>query len=130
MKPEYVTPVSVYEVEAITREKADGKASTTYIIDVRDKYEVEDDGMVPQAIHIPVRELNEALRMSGGSFEKRYGVHKPGKRDRIVLYCNSGRVSSSAELYFTNEGYKRVSHIQGGYEEWKKMHKNELDEDL
>ncbi|MEK7089557.1 MAG: rhodanese-like domain-containing protein, partial [Patescibacteria group bacterium] len=42
------------------------------------------------------------------------------KNAKIVLYCQSGRMSEIAALELVNRGYTQVSHLSGGMIDWEK----------
>lgn len=67
------------------------------------------DGELPQTdLFVPFDAVRESL--------SRF----PSDRDApIVLYCRSGRMSSSAADTLAALGYRRVYNLQGGFEAWR-----------
>jgi len=49
------------------------------------------------------------------------------KEARIILYCKTGSMSKKAAQTLKGLGYKNVSHLSGGMEEWKKAGYQTLD---
>lgn len=43
----------------------------------------------------------------------------PGKQDRIVLYCRTGRMSKIALESLTKAGYSNLFQLAGGFEAWQ-----------
>jgi rhodanese-related sulfurtransferase len=43
------------------------------------------------------------------------------KNEKIVLYCQSGRMSEIAARELAQLGYSRVSHVAGGMIDWKRQ---------
>lgn len=119
-----------YELEAIVHARRNGAGKEYTIIDVRDPDERESEGFVATSINIPAYDLKDAMKMRSGAFEKKYGVAKPSKKDKIILYCNKGQRSSFSAEYLINEKYEKVSYLYGGYEEWHKHQQNAEEADL
>ena len=75
------------------------------IIDVRSDLEWN-AGHHPDAIHIPVSSLTPAVA-------KRH----LGKKDSILVYCNTGQRARRAAEVLASYGYTNVSYIAGSYTE-------------
>lgn len=74
----------------------------TQIIDVRTKLEY-DSGHFPNAIHIPVNNIN-------------YNTTKElDKNKTILLYCNTGQRARYAANKMNNLGFNKVYYIDGTY---------------
>lgn len=43
----------------------------------------------------------------------------PGKQDRIVLYCRTGRMSKIALESLAEAGYSNLFQLEGGFEAWR-----------
>ncbi|KAL1123312.1 hypothetical protein AAG570_002398 [Ranatra chinensis] len=63
------------------------------IIDVREKSEIAETGVLPGGINIPLGELSDALEKSPTEFTELYHHAKPEKDTKIVFSCRSGRRS-------------------------------------
>ena len=44
------------------------------------------------------------------------------KQTPLICYCYHGNSSQSAAAFFTEQGFKQVFSIDGGWEEWKTIH--------
>ena len=83
----------------------------TIIIDVREESEVNNSGMIKNAIHIP-RGLLEFWLHPESSFieQKEIDLDK-----EIVLFCAAGGRSALAAKTLKDMGFEKVSHVAGGY---------------
>ena len=81
------------------------------LIDVRDIRELWKEGTIKNAIHIPRGMLEFWLDPDSAYF-------KQGKLDlnkEIVLFCAGGMRSALAAKSLKDMGFKKVSHIDGGF---------------
>ena len=101
------------EVKTITTEEAfklfnDGKCN---LIDVRDVRELQKEGKVQNAQHIPRGMLEFWL-------DPESVYYKDGKLDmnkEMVLFCAGGLRSALSAKSLQDMGFKNVSHIEGGF---------------
>lgn len=75
------------------------------LIDVREPSELK-QGYIPGAINIPLSQM-----------KKRVG--EIPQNDRIYLYCRSGMRSKQAARILQKNGFREISHLQGGMMSWK-----------
>ncbi|XP_046879363.1 thiosulfate:glutathione sulfurtransferase [Hypomesus transpacificus] len=76
-------------------------------------------GRIPDAVNIPLGELEESLKLSPGHFKQTFQVPAPLKDDdNIVFHCKSGNRSVKALGIAYNLGFTRARHYKGGYSEW------------
>ncbi|XP_056100278.1 thiosulfate:glutathione sulfurtransferase-like [Rhinichthys klamathensis goyatoka] len=88
------------------------------LVDVREPHELE-AGFIPGATNIPLREVEQALRLSPDQFRELYGITKPHREDSdFVLYCVRGVRSLTALETARALGYTRARHYAGGFSEW------------
>ena len=83
------------------------------LIDIRDAQELEKTGSVENSVHISRGMLEIFLDPNSVFFQQ-------GKLDQnkeIVLFCAGGVRSALAVKALQNMGYKKVSHIEGGFGE-------------
>ncbi|XP_070784447.1 thiosulfate:glutathione sulfurtransferase [Enoplosus armatus] len=88
------------------------------LFDVRnpDEYQA---GRIPDAVNIPLGNLEESLKLSPEHFQLIFEVRAPGKDDdNIVFHCKSGNRSSKALDIARQLGFSRARHYKGGYSEW------------
>jgi len=113
-----------------------GRAS---MIDIRQTFEIEMKGAIPDSVHIP---LFEVKRMLGHTLtEDEQDILDAGKpkdmdamsffsminqlhhaRDHLLLcVCNSGRRSLAAASLLRSLGYPKALSVAGGFQAWKKL---------
>ncbi|XP_039983127.1 thiosulfate:glutathione sulfurtransferase [Xiphias gladius] len=88
------------------------------LFDVRNPDEHQ-AGRIPDAVNIPLGNLEESLNLSPEGFQQKFEVKAPGKDDaNIVFHCKSGNRSAKALDIARQLGFSRVRHYKGGYSEW------------
>lgn len=80
-------------------------ADNQLLIDVRTEQEVDNMGMIPGAINIPVDDL-------------RANLCKIDKQKEILVYCQVGLRGHVASTLLKNSGYN-VKNLTGGFKTWK-----------
>ncbi|XP_031706323.1 thiosulfate:glutathione sulfurtransferase [Anarrhichthys ocellatus] len=76
-------------------------------------------GRIPDAVNIPLGNLEESLKLSPEHFQQLFEAKAPGKDDdNIVFHCKSGNRSSKALDIARQLGFSRARHYKGGYSEW------------
>ncbi|MHA6252720.1 rhodanese-like domain-containing protein [Oceanobacillus sp. CAU 1775] len=80
------------------------ESNDVIIIDVRENDEVA-AGKIPEAIHIPLGELQTRL-------------DELDKTSKYIIVCRSGNRSGLATQFLTSHGYN-ASNMVGGMLEWK-----------
>ncbi|XP_062429062.1 thiosulfate sulfurtransferase/rhodanese-like domain-containing protein 3 [Rhea pennata] len=98
----------------------DLKRNNVLHIDVRERWEIDRFGKIPESVNIPLSELVEALQMSPGDFKEQYKQKMPAKSDQMVFSCLAGGRSKQALDFAVSLGFSRVQHYSGGFEEWAK----------
>lgn len=109
------------------------------MIDIRQTFEIEMKGAIPDSMHIP---LFEVKRMLGHTLtEDEQDILDAGKpkdmdamsffsminqlhhaRDHLLLcVCNSGRRSLAAASLLRSLGYPKALSVAGGFQAWKKL---------
>ena len=86
------------------------------LIDIRDVRELEKEGRVENSHHIPRGMLEFWLDPNSPYFQQ-------GKLDQnkeMVLFCAGGLRSALAAKSLKDMGFKKVSHIDGGFDSLKK----------
>lgn len=83
------------------------------LVDVRETLEVQQNGRIAGAIHVP-RGLLEFQA------DPEMPMYNPALQPekRLVLYCGSGGRSALAAKTLKDMGYNTVSHIAGGFGAW------------
>ena len=109
------------------------------MIDIRQSFEIEMKGAIPDTVHIPMFEVK---RMLGDSLtEDEQDILDAGRpkdmdaksfftminrlhhaRDHLLLcICNSGRRSLTAASLLRSLGYPKALSVAGGFQAWKKL---------
>jgi len=76
------------------------------LIDVREIYELEQSGIIPEAKHIPLRELST-----------RWIELKD--ENEIICYCAAGARSLNAAMLLRDNGLFNATSMEGGIAAWK-----------
>ncbi len=87
------------------------KENKCNLIDIRDIRELEKEGRVENSFHIPRGMLEFWIDPNSQYF-------KEGKLDlekEMVLFCAAGARSALAAKSLQDMGFKKVSHIEGGF---------------
>lgn len=82
----------------------------TVLLDVRESNETQ-DGMINEAIHIPLSAVNKRL----SELDKH-------KQDTVVVYCRSGNRSASVCRTLSSRGFEKVYNLSGGIMAWQDAH--------
>ena len=86
------------------------------LIDIRDIRELEKEGRVENSHHIPRGMLEFWMDPESAYFKE--GKIDPNKE--IVLFCAGGLRSALAAKSLKDMGFKKISHIKGGFGSLKK----------
>ena len=81
------------------------------LIDIREVRELESTGKVDNSVHIPRGMLEIYLDPNSVLFQQ--GILDQKKE--MVLFCAGGVRSALAVKALKNMGYKKISHIEGGF---------------
>ena len=87
------------------------KENKCNLIDIRDIRELDKEGKIENAVHIPRGMLEFWIDPSSQYF-------KEGKLDlekEMVLFCAAGARSALAAKSLLDMGFKKVSHVGGGF---------------
>ena len=80
------------------------------LLDIRENNELT-DGMLADAIHIPLSTINKRL-----SEMDKY------KDKSVVVYCRSGNRSTGVCRSLTSKGFEKVYNLSGGIMAWQDAH--------
>ncbi len=75
------------------------------LLDVREEAERQQDGWIPNSVHIPMDEV-----------ESRLEELEPGRP--VVVYCASGMRSMDVGVMLLEKGFQDVSNLNGGLSAW------------
>ena len=101
------------EIETINTTQAFNliKENKCNLIDIRDIRELEKEGRIENSVHIPRGMLEFWIDPESQYF-------KEGKLDlekEMVLFCAAGARSALAAKSLKDMGFKKVSHVEGGF---------------
>ncbi|XP_007891142.1 thiosulfate sulfurtransferase/rhodanese-like domain-containing protein 3 isoform X2 [Callorhinchus milii] len=88
--------------------------SHVLLIDVREKSEIEEDGQICGSVNIPLRDLENSLKMDPDTFLEKYKVKMPSTKDKIVFSCLGGVRSKAALDTALLAGYKHYISLEVG----------------
>jgi len=106
---------AVVETIDVTEAIAAAAGEDTVFIDLRDIRELQREGKIPGAKHIPRGMLEFWI-------DPQSPYHKPlfTEPKRFIFYCNLGWRSALAAQVAQEMGLENLCHINGGFEAWKK----------
>lgn len=109
------------------------------LIDIRQTFEVEMKGAIPQSLHVPLFEVKvmlghaltedeqdildagEPKDMDAKSFFTMINQLHHGRDHMLLCICNSGKRSVSAAQMLRSLGYPKALSVMGGFQAWKKL---------
>ncbi|XP_073842362.1 rhodanese domain-containing protein CG4456 [Musca autumnalis] len=91
-----------------------------YLIDVRSRDMVENDGAIPTSINIPFTELEAALMMEDNEFKKLFGREKPPKDAVVIFTCLGGQYAQMGADLAKSKGWTKAKPYLGSWMEWSK----------
>ncbi len=94
---------SIKEITAAELQEMLEQDTKVSLIDVREEEEVA-TGMIEGAVHIPLREIPEA-------------IESLDKQTEYIVICHSGVRSMNAALFMKDEGFN-VHNLAGGMMKW------------
>ena len=92
------------------RELIDKKSCT--LIDVRDIREIQTEGGIHQALHIPRGMLEFWLDPDSPYYKK---INEEHGTKKLVLFCGLGFRSALSVKTLQDMGFTDIAHIEGGY---------------
>ncbi|XP_018015245.1 thiosulfate sulfurtransferase/rhodanese-like domain-containing protein 3 isoform X2 [Hyalella azteca] len=89
------------------------------LIDVRQPAELVSQEQIPGSLHIPLGNLREAFQLSSEEWQQKYGVPKPAKHNKAIIFYARGPIASSAAVETAHKlGYTKSRHYYGGWEDY------------
>ena len=104
---------ALQEVKTINHKQAHEMFSEDQcnLIDIRDIRELERDGRIENSHHIPRGMLEFWMDPNSSYFQK----GKIDQNKEMILFCAGGLRSALAAKTLQDMGFKKVSHIEGGF---------------
>ncbi|SPP80380.1 rhodanese domain-containing protein CG4456 [Drosophila guanche] len=90
-----------------------------YLFDVRNKSELEETGVLPASINIPLPELENALNLPDDAFTKTYGRPKPAIDAVMIFSCKAGGRAARASNMARTLGFTNAKAYAGSWTEWQ-----------
>ena len=97
--------LGVVEISAKELRKLLESPAPPLVLDVREPYELEADGLIPDSVHIPMRFIPTRL------------ADLPKDRP-VVVYCAAGVRSEQVAEFLLQKGYSDVKNLTGGIMAW------------
>ncbi|XP_061401132.1 rhodanese domain-containing protein CG4456 [Musca vetustissima] len=91
-----------------------------FLIEVRSRDMVENDGAIPTSINIPFTELEAALMMEDSEFKQMYGREKPPKDAVVIFTCLGGQYAQMGADLAKSKGWMKAKPYLGSWMEWSK----------
>lgn len=109
------------------------------MIDIRQSFEIEMKGAMPDTVHIPMFEMKRMLGhtltedeqdildagepkdMDAQTFFTTINQLHHGRDHLLLCICNSGRRSLTAASLLRSLGYPKALSVAGGFQAWKKL---------
>ena len=109
------------------------------MIDIRQSFEIEMKGAIPETLHIPMFEVKVMLgdrltedeqdildagqpkEMDVKSFFTMINQLHHARDNLLLCVCNSGRRSLTAAALLRSLGYPKALSVAGGFQAWKKL---------
>jgi rhodanese-related sulfurtransferase len=83
------------------------------LVDLREREELEEQGVIPAAIHAPRGMLEFYADPATPYYREEFCP-----RARTILYCAWGGQSALASRTLKELGYGNVAHLEGGFKAW------------
>ncbi len=102
------------QIDTFTPEKVKKlqESNSCTLIDIRDIRELENEGTIDDAIHIPRGMLEFWLDPSSPYFKNN---NFSDKSKKIILFCAGGLRSALGAKSLKDMGYDNIAHVQGGF---------------
>lgn len=84
------------------------------LIDIRDVRELQRDGAVPGAMHVPRGMLEFWVAPDSPYYKESFGADR-----EFILFCAGGMRSALAAKIVQDMGLPKVSHVETGFGGWK-----------
>ncbi|XP_058828563.1 uncharacterized protein LOC131688372 [Topomyia yanbarensis] len=80
--------------------------------------ELAETGTIPTSIHIPLANVEQALKLSEDEFKAKYGRGKPQPDTEIIFHCKLGGRAQKATDVAVDLGFKNARNYKGSWTEW------------
>ena len=103
-------------VTTLTPEQIDARSDEAgvLLVDLRDIRELQRDGTIPGAMHVPRGMLEFWIDPESPYFRKEFEA-----AESLILFCNKGWRSALAAESLQRRGVENVAHMAGGFDQWQ-----------
>jgi rhodanese-related sulfurtransferase len=103
------------EVTTLTPEEVEQRIGEPglLLVDLRDIRELQRDGKIPDALHVPRGMLEFWIDPQSPYYRREFDTV-----DSLILYCNKGSRSALAARSLQSMGIDAVAHMAGGFDRW------------
>lgn len=104
------------EVTTLTPAEVDNRIGEPglLLVDLRDIRELQRDGKIPDALHVPRGMLEFWIDPQSSYYRKEFDA-----AESLILYCNKGSRSALAAQSLQSMGIEPVAHMAGGFDRWQ-----------
>lgn len=94
--------------------------SREYLIDVREEGEIRSSGAIPNAINIPLGNVEPALKFpkTFKQYAKDSRAFPDAQEDKLIFTCQSGMRAGRAAATAQALGYEKVAIYPGSFSDW------------
>lgn len=121
--PRYVSanihPLFSKSVASFEEVKSVKDQKNKVLIDVREPSELQETGVIPGSINIPLGEVESALKLPPKEFHSKFGRTKPDSSTEIIFSCKMGKRSADAQEIASKLGFTNIKNYTGGWLDWE-----------
>jgi len=104
-------------IEALTPSEVDERIGNdgVLLVDLRDIRELKREGKIPGSVHVPRGMLEFWIDPDSPYYKDFFD-----QAEEIIFYCNKGWRSALSTQTVKDMGLENVSHMSGGFDQWRK----------
>ncbi|XP_063700159.1 rhodanese domain-containing protein CG4456 isoform X2 [Culicoides brevitarsis] len=88
------------------------------LIDVREPSELQQTGVIPTSINIPLATVETEFKLSADMFKQKYSRDKPTEDTEVIFSCLKGGRAQKAADAAKALGFKNARNYKGSWTEW------------
>eukprot|EP01118_Nematostelium_gracile_P006321 TRINITY_DN2031_c0_g1_i1.p1 TRINITY_DN2031_c0_g1~~TRINITY_DN2031_c0_g1_i1.p1 ORF type:complete len:169 (-),score=32.09 TRINITY_DN2031_c0_g1_i1:29-535(-) len=94
------------------------KAKDYVLVDVREPYELLQEGKLPNSVNIPLAQLEKDLQLPEYDFVSKYGIDQIDPDQQVIFSCRAGVRAERACEIASKLGFNNVRNYKGSAKEW------------